>query len=164
MEVAQVNGATVQVPTKEGAEASIPAGVEHPKTRFGKAAWHAIESYAAKLGAVKLPKLLSQRELVRRELRSIPERMQKITNQATLVMEMVDDYMDGKYRAISWTSMVVAGGALLYTVSPGDVVPDVVPVLGQLDDAFVVGLAMRLIRRDLERYVEHKGYERARYF
>jgi uncharacterized membrane protein YkvA (DUF1232 family) len=164
MQVVETNGAPLEVPPKESAERSVPAGVEPPKTRFGKAAWGAVEGYAAKLGAVKIPKLLSQRERVRRELRAIPERMQKITNQASLVMEMIDDYMDGKYRAISWTSLLVAAGALLYSVSPGDVVPDVLPVLGQLDDAFVVALAMRVIRRDLQRYIEHKGYALDKYF
>jgi uncharacterized membrane protein YkvA (DUF1232 family) len=164
MEVAHVNGSPIEVPPRESAEQKLPAGVEQPKTWFGKAAWQAIDSYAAKLGAAKLPKLLNQRERVRRELRAIPDRMQKITNQATLVLEMIDDYMDGKYRAISWTSMVVAAGALLYSVSPGDVVPDVVPMLGQLDDALVVGVAMRLIRRDLERYVAFKGYAKEKYF
>jgi uncharacterized membrane protein YkvA (DUF1232 family) len=44
------------------------------------------------------------------------------------------------------------------------VVPDVLPVLGQLDDALVVGVAMRLIRRDLERYVAFKGYAKEKYF
>jgi len=111
-----------------------------------------------------IPKLLSQRERVRRELRSIPDRMQKLTNQATLVLDLVDDYAEGSYRAISWTSLAVAAGALLYTVSPSDVIPDVLPVLGQLDDALVIGVAMRLIRRDLRRYCEHKGYDPAKYF
>jgi uncharacterized membrane protein YkvA (DUF1232 family) len=164
MEVAHVNGTPMEVPPKESAEQHLPAGVAQPKTWFGKAAWDAAESYAAKLGAVKIPKLLNQRERVRRELRSIPDRMQKITNQASLVLEMIDDYMDGKYRAISWTSLVVAAGALLYSVSPGDVVPDVLPLLGQLDDAVVVAIAMRLIRRDLERYVAFKGYALEKYF
>jgi uncharacterized membrane protein YkvA (DUF1232 family) len=164
MEVAHVNGAPIAVPPKESAEEHVPAGVEQPTTWFGKAAWDAVEGYAAKLGAVKIPKLLSQRERVRSELRGIPDRMQKITNQASLVLEMIDDYMDGKYRAISWTSMIVATGALLYSVSPTDVVPDVLPLLGQMDDAFVVALAMRLIRRDLERYVAFKGYSVEKYF
>jgi uncharacterized membrane protein YkvA (DUF1232 family) len=164
MEVAHVNGSPIEVPPKESAEQHVPAGVEPPRTWVGKAAWDAVESYAAKLGATKIPKLLNQRERVRRELRGIPDRMQKITNQASLVLEMIDDYMDGKYRAISWTSMLVATGALLYSVSPTDVVPDVLPLLGQLDDAFVVALAMRLIRRDLERYVAFKGYSNEKYF
>lgn len=136
----------------------------HGKTWFGRAAWQAVEGYAAKIGADKIPKLLSQRERVRRELRGIPDRMQKITNQASLVLEMVDDYRAGSFRAVSWTSLVVAAGALLYLVSPSDVIPDMLPVLGQLDDAFVVGLAMRLVRRDLQRYVAHKGYAPEKYF
>jgi uncharacterized membrane protein YkvA (DUF1232 family) len=146
------------------AESAGVTPAQHAKTWFGKAAWEAVESYAGKVGADKVLKLLDQRDRVRRELRTIPDRMQKITNQASLVLEMVDDYHDGTFRAISWTSLVVGAGALLYSVSPSDVIPDLLPVLGQLDDAFVVAVAMRLIRRDLERYIAHKGYSRAKYF
>jgi uncharacterized membrane protein YkvA (DUF1232 family) len=131
---------------------------------WSKALHHASERISQRIGRQQIPKLLDQRERVRRELRAIPERMQKITNQASLVLDMVDDYAEGRYRAISFTSLAIAGGALLYSVSPGDVVPDVLPVLGQLDDALVIGVAMRLIRRDLRSYCEFKGYDPHKYF
>jgi uncharacterized membrane protein YkvA (DUF1232 family) len=36
---------------------------------------------------------------------------------------------------------------LAYVISPIDLVPDVIPVVGQLDDAIVVGLALRAVLR-----------------
>jgi len=122
------------------------------------------ERVSERIGARQIPKLLDRRDRVKRELRSIPERMQKVTNQAGLVLELIDDYRDGSYRSIPWRSLAVAAGALLYSVSPSDVVPDFVPVLGQLDDAVVIALAMYLIRRDLKRYIQFKGYPLDRYF
>ena len=44
-------------------------------------------------------------------------------------------------------SLLVAGLAL-YLASPIDLVPDFIPVVGQLDDAILVALVLRLIVRD----------------
>jgi uncharacterized membrane protein YkvA (DUF1232 family) len=43
-------------------------------------------------------------------------------------------------------------------------VPDIVPLLGHIDDAFVITIAMRLVQKDLERYVRFKGYDTTKYF
>jgi uncharacterized membrane protein YkvA (DUF1232 family) len=45
-------------------------------------------------------------------------------------------------------SKVLLGGALVWLLSPIDLVPEFIPVLGPLDDAIVVGLVLRhLVRR-----------------
>ena len=41
-------------------------------------------------------------------------------------------------RAMRYRALASAGFALLYGASPIDIIPDVVPVLGLLDDALVV--------------------------
>lgn len=46
----------------------------------------------------------------------------------------------------------VAGAAAAYIVSPLDPIPDVIPVVGWLDDALVIGLALRYLLR-------HAGYD-----
>lgn len=123
-----------------------------------------IERISERIGTVQIPKVLDRRDRVKRELRAIPERMQRIANQAQLVLELIDDYRDGSYRAIRWSSLAIAAATLLYSVSPSDVVPDILPILGQLDDAIVIAIGMRIIRRDLENYCRHKGYSPSKYF
>ena len=123
-----------------------------------------VERIAERIGKQQLPRVLDQRERVKRELRAIPERMQKTTNQAALVLELIDDYLAGKYREVPYRSLAIAAVALVYSVSPGDIVPDVVPLLGQMDDAFVISIAMKLVQKDLERYVRFKGYDLSKYF
>lgn len=46
-----------------------------------------------------------------------------------------------------WPARLVAGAASAYLLSPIQLIPTIIPVVGQLDDALVVCVAMRLIRR-----------------
>jgi uncharacterized membrane protein YkvA (DUF1232 family) len=117
-----------------------------------------------RLGPKCIAAFLRRRDLIWQRVEQIPERMQKVTNQARLAGELVSDFQAGRYRSTTWRSIVLAAGALVYTVSPMDLVPDVVPGLGTLDDLLVTGLALRLIRRDLEAYCRNKGYDPAIYF
>jgi uncharacterized membrane protein YkvA (DUF1232 family) len=52
-----------------------------------------------------------------------------------------------------WLSRVLLGAALAYFVSPIDILPDVIPVVGQLDDLIIVPgliyLALRLIPAEI---------------
>ena len=47
---------------------------------------------------------------------------------------------------------IVAIIALLYIVSPIDLIPDAIPFLGMLDDVLVAGYALKQIADELERY------------
>ena len=108
--------------------------------------------------------MLDQRERVLRELRAIPRRMQRTTNQSSLVLELLEDFRADRYREISWFGVAVASSALLYCVSPADVIPDTLPLVGAMDDAVVLSVALRIIRSDLERYIHFKGYDPDDYF
>ena len=46
---------------------------------------------------------------------------------------------------VPWHAKAVAAGAVAYVASPVDLVPDFVPVAGQLDDVYVVGKALRYL-------------------
>lgn len=122
------------------------------------------ERLAKRFGRAQLETLFSKRKLVSNELRKIPERMQKVTNQARLVMELADDFRSGKYRSISWISIAIGAACLVYAVSPGDVIPDAFPGIGQLDDMVVLTLAMRFLEKDLRAYARSKGYDEKQYF
>jgi uncharacterized membrane protein YkvA (DUF1232 family) len=123
-----------------------------------------LERFAERIGRPKLHLLGKQRKAVVAQLRRIPERMQKITNQARLVLELSDDFRSGAYRSISWVSIAVAAACLVYAVSPSDIVPDAIPGLGALDDMVVLTLGMRFLERDLRAYCRFKGYAETEYF
>ena len=123
-----------------------------------------LERTAERIGRPKLYILGKQRKAVVAELRRIPDRMQKVTNQARLVLELSDDFRSGSYRSISWVSIAIAAACLVYAVSPSDIVPDALPALGAIDDMVVLTLAMRFLERDLRAYCRFKGYPERDYF
>jgi uncharacterized membrane protein YkvA (DUF1232 family) len=59
----------------------------------------------------------------------------------------------GEYRDIPARNLLVVVAALIYFVSPFDVIPDWVPVFGHIDDAFVVSLALKSVRGDLDTFM-----------
>ena len=46
---------------------------------------------------------------------------------------------------VGGTQKVLVAGALLYIITPLDLIPDVVPVVGWLDDLGIAGFALRYI-------------------
>jgi uncharacterized membrane protein YkvA (DUF1232 family) len=51
------------------------------------------------------------------------------------------------HRQVPWHAKMVVGCAVLYVVSPIQLIPNFIPIVGQLDDVFVVALAVRFLRR-----------------
>ncbi len=49
---------------------------------------------------------------------------------------------------VPWYAKAAAGGAAAYVMSPVDVVPDFLPVLGQLDDVWIVVKALKFLLRE----------------
>jgi uncharacterized membrane protein YkvA (DUF1232 family) len=69
------------------------------------------------------------------------------------MIRLIRDYQRAEYRDISEPNLQVIIAAILYFVSPFDVIPDWVPVLGHIDDAFVVSLALKSVRMDLDTFM-----------
>lgn len=76
----------------------------------------------------------------------------KMVGRVRLLVMMGSDYLSGRYTRIPLTSIWALIFALLYVAGPFDLLPDVIPGMGWLDDAFVVGLVFAAISRDLCRY------------
>ncbi|SEF67530.1 uncharacterized membrane protein YkvA (DUF1232 family) [Marinobacterium mangrovicola] len=73
-----------------------------------------------------------------------------------LLFAIVKDYVNGSYREIPWYSIAAIVAALLYVLTPIDLIPDVIPVIGLVDDAFVVAACLSMIENDLHKYKEWK--------
>ena len=69
------------------------------------------------------------------------------------MIRVLRDYHRAEYRDVSETNLLTIIAAILYFVSPFDVIPDWIPVLGHIDDAFVVSLALKSVRADLDTFM-----------
>ena len=65
---------------------------------------------------------------------------------------LLKDWYMGNYTKIPFRMVASIAGAMLYLVSPLDVVPDWVPFGGLLDDALVLAAIFALSRSDLDAY------------
>ncbi len=43
--------------------------------------------------------------------------------------------------------------AIVYFVSPIDLIPDFIPIVGYIDDVFIIGLVIRSVKADLDRFL-----------
>jgi uncharacterized membrane protein YkvA (DUF1232 family) len=69
------------------------------------------------------------------------------------MVRVVREYQRAEYRDVPEQNLRAIIATLLYFVSPFDVIPDWVPVLGHIDDAFVVSLALKTVRADLDAFM-----------
>lgn len=69
------------------------------------------------------------------------------------MIRLIRAYHQLEYRDISAQNLLVIVAAIIYFVSPFDVIPDSVPILGNIDDAFVVRLAMKSVSADLDAFM-----------
>ncbi len=76
----------------------------------------------------------------------------RFVNDVKLLISIVQDYVKGNYREIPYLSIAAIVFALLYVLSPVDLIPDFIPVVGYIDDAAVVGLCLMMVEQDLHNY------------
>lgn len=69
------------------------------------------------------------------------------------MIRVVRDYQRAEYRDMAAPKLLNIIATLIYFVSPFDVIPDWLPVLGHIDDSFVVTLALKSIRADLDTFM-----------
>jgi uncharacterized membrane protein YkvA (DUF1232 family) len=69
------------------------------------------------------------------------------------MIRLLRAYHQGEYRDVSPPNLLIIIAALIYFISPFDVIPDSVPILGNIDDAMVVRLALESVRADLDTFM-----------
>jgi len=83
--------------------------------------------------------------------------LDKVWHDLQLMFQLVGDWVKGDYREIPAGSIAAIIGALIYFLSPIDVIPDFIPGVGYIDDVFVLGLALKQVSSDLQKYEQWKN-------
>ncbi|RZL46607.1 MAG: DUF1232 domain-containing protein [Pedobacter sp.] len=92
---------------------------------------------------------------VQEGIKKATENQGALTNvweQLQLLFSLVKDYANGTYTAIPKSSVIAIVAALLYFISPLDVIPDFIVGLGFVDDAFILGWVYKRVIKELDRY------------
>ncbi len=65
---------------------------------------------------------------------------------------LIRAYWRGDYRQLPWTRVAAIVAALLYVLSPLDLIPDFLTAAGLLDDALILSICLKMIRGDLVQF------------
>ncbi|MDD3588587.1 MAG: YkvA family protein [Thermoguttaceae bacterium] len=73
-------------------------------------------------------------------------------------LRLLKDYRVGRYKA-PWKLIAAAGFAAIYLISPIDLIPDFIPVLGFADDLSVFLFVLKVFQAEIEQYRQWKDKE-----
>lgn len=71
-----------------------------------------------------------------------------------IMISLIKHYVEGKYTTVPYGTILAIMSALIYVLSPVDIIPDFIPFVGYLDDVAVIGLCLSMVKTDIEAYDE----------
>jgi uncharacterized membrane protein YkvA (DUF1232 family) len=74
-----------------------------------------------------------------------------------LFFELIKSYSNGEYKNVSNNTLITVIGAILYFISPIDLIPDFIVGLGIFDDAAVIGYTLKKVSKELDEYKKWKN-------
>ena len=78
--------------------------------------------------------------------------LKRFIEDGRVLTALVKDWRSGKYRQALYGTIAAVVFGLIYVFNPLDIVPDVLPLIGAVDDAAVIGALLMLVERDLKKY------------
>ena len=88
-----------------------------------------------------------------KKLKVIPLAGDKLAT-VPIMASLVRSYAKKEYQDVPIGTVIAILSALIYFVSPIDIIPDSIPALGYFDDAAVVAACWKLVETDVNEYVE----------
>ncbi len=90
------------------------------------------------------------------ELRELKDKLQ-------VLIRMIKSHISGDYRSFPASTLILVLFAVAYFVTPTDLIPDFIPALGFSDDASVVFLIARKLKKDIQKFTdwEEQQFEKA---
>ena len=110
----------------------------------------------------KAEKLVAEPGKIEKLLKKIGRKLEKLPvlsgplEYVPKMYYMVRSWLRKEYTGVPVGTIVSILGALLYFLSPVDLVPDFLPGIGYLDDAVVISVCLTLVKGDIDRYMEWK--------
>ena len=76
-----------------------------------------------------------------------------------VMAQMMRETLKGTYR-MSAFSLVFLAASIAYAISPIDIIPDFIPVLGLVDDALIIYLLFKRMTTETQRFARRKAADR----
>jgi len=105
-------------------------------------------------------KLLSEHDKIEKFLQRLEKKLKVIPlagdrlAKIPIMVSLIRSFVKKEYTDIPIGSIIAVTSALIYFVSPIDILPDSIPFLGYIDDAAVVAVCWELVESDIEEYVK----------
>ena len=100
--------------------------------------------------ADKIERFLQRLE---KKLKVIPLAGKKLS-EVPIMASLVVNYVKKEYQDVPIGTIIAVLSALIYFVSPIDLVPDSIPAIGYFDDAAVVAACWKLVESDIDEYLK----------
>lgn len=110
-----------------------------------------IKEGARKITDEDVEKVVNKADDIKKKF-TLPGPLHHFIEDAQLLLALVKDYRAGKYRRIPYWIIAAIVFTLIYVFNPLDLVPDVLPWVGVIDDATVVAACLMLVEQDLASY------------
>ena len=103
----------------------------------------------------KAKKVLGNKQKIRELLIKVPnyiskEKLSSVRKELELLCSYVMDIMKGDYSDYDGVKLMFIIAALIYVVSPIDIIPDFIPVAGLVDDVVVIEWLIREVKSELD--------------
>lgn len=114
-----------------------------------------VKAGAEKVKDTDIQKVVDRSEEIKQKF-SARGPLRRFIEDGKVLLALVKDYRTGVYRNVLYGTVAAVVFALIYVFNPFDIVPDVLPIVGEIDDAAVVAACLALIERDLHKYRDWK--------
>jgi uncharacterized membrane protein YkvA (DUF1232 family) len=114
-----------------------------------------VKEGAQKVTDKDIEKVVTKSEEIKKKF-TVRGPLQRFIEDGRLLIALVKDYRSRVYRQVPYGTIAAVVFTLIYVFNPFDLVPDVLPFIGEIDDAAVVGACLLLIEQDLHKYRDWK--------
>jgi uncharacterized membrane protein YkvA (DUF1232 family) len=81
----------------------------------------------------------------------------KFVDRIRVLIRMVKAYKRGEYRNIKLQNILLIVAALVYFVTPLDLIPDFIPITGLVDDFTVIVWVYNKVQQEIDKFMEWEG-------
>ena len=113
-------------------------------------------------GYKKAEEIINDEDKMEKFLNRLEKKLNKVPiggnvlSMIPVMISMLRSYFKKEYKNIPLGTLIALVSALLYWLTPADVIPDVIPIAGYVDDATVITACIKLISDDIKEYKKFK--------